>query len=108
MDPNRVVRKVMVVVVAFFALVVTLGLVTAPGDPAARPAPAPAIGAGYPHDQLQSDADMTQKMSTPNANTDSQNHRSDGQLGRSRSAGYVAALEAHQADIDRMLAQGNP
>ena len=106
MDPNRVVGKVMLVVVAFFALVITLGLVTATGDPAGRPAPA--IGAGYPHDQLQSDANMTQKMSTPNANTDSQYHRSDGQLGRSQSAGYVAALETHQADIDRMLAQGNP
>lgn len=51
---------------------------------------------------------MTQQMSTPNANTDSQLHASDGQLERSRNLGYVIALEQHQADIDQMLGRGAP
>ena len=108
MDPNRVVRKLMFVAVAFFASVITLGVVTAPDDAPNRPASTPGVVATYSHDQLQSDANMTQQMSTPSANTDSQYHANDGQLDRSQNAGYVAALEQHQADIDRMLAQGNP
>ena len=108
MDPNRVVRRLLFVTVAFFGSVIALGLVTAPDDAPNRPTPTAGIVAGYSHDQLQSDANMTQQMSTPNANTDSPYHANDGQLDRSQSAGYVAALEQHQADIDRMLAQGNP
>lgn len=57
------------------------------------------------HEQLQNDAFMTESMSTPNAHTDRQNHRADEQLGRSQNAGYLAVLERHQADIDRMLAR---
>ena len=57
------------------------------------------------HEQLQNDAFMTESMSTPNAHTDRQNHRTDEQLERSQNAGYLAALERHQADIDRMLAR---
>ena len=57
------------------------------------------------HEQLQNDTSMTQRMSTPNAHTDRQNHRTDEQLQRSRDAGYLAALEQHQGDIDRMLAR---
>jgi len=51
---------------------------------------------------------MTEQMSTPNANTDSQYHAGDEQLERSQSAGYVQAVEQHQADIKRMLARGTP
>lgn len=58
-----------------------------------------------PHEQLQNDAFMTESMSTPNAHTDRQNHRTDEQLRRSQNAAYLAALEGHQADIDRMLAR---
>ena len=57
------------------------------------------------HDQLQIDTSMIEIMSTPNAHTDRQNHRSDEQLRRSQNAAYLAALERHQADIDRMLAR---
>ena len=60
------------------------------------------------HETLQNDADMTQRMSTPNADTGSAIHRSDGQLERSQSSGYVRALEQHQAQIDQMLARGTP
>ena len=35
----------------------------------------------------------TESMSTPNAHTDRQNHRTDEQLGRSQNAAYLAALE---------------
>jgi hypothetical protein len=41
-------------------------------------------------------------------NTDSPVHANDEQLVRSQDPGYVRALEQHQADIDRMLARGNP
>lgn len=60
------------------------------------------------HETLQNDADMTQRMSTPNADTGSAAHRSDAQLERSQSSGYVRALEQHQAQIDQMLARGAP
>lgn len=73
-----------------------------------RPSSAPRAVSSYSHDQLQRDATMTQQMSTPNANTDSQYHGNDGQLDRSQSASYVAALEQHRADIDRILARGAP
>ena len=106
MDSTRVLKRLLFVAVAFFGSVITLGALTTPDD---APDPArPAAVAGIPHDQLQADADMTQQMSAPNANTGSQAHRNDGQLDRSQSPGYVAALEQHQADIDRMLARGTP
>jgi hypothetical protein len=57
------------------------------------------------HEQLQIDTSMIERMSTPNADTDRQNHRTDEQLARAQNAGYLAALERHQADIDRMLAR---
>ena len=60
------------------------------------------------HETLQNDADMTQRMSTPNADTGSAAHRGDAQLERSQSPGYVQALEQHQAQIDQMLARGTP
>lgn len=57
------------------------------------------------HEQLRTDTSMIEIMSTPNAHTDRQNHRTDGQVERSQDAVYLAALERHQADIDRMLAR---
>ena len=108
MDTNRAMRRLKFSAAAFFASVITLGAFTAPDGTPDRPAPAPGPASSYSHDQLQRDARMTQQMSTPNANTGSQYHANDGQLDRSQSAGYVAALETHQADIDRMLARGAP
>jgi hypothetical protein len=108
MDSTRALKRLLFVAVAFFGSVITLGVVTTPDDAPSRPATRPAVVAGFSHDQLQRDADMTQQMSAPSANTGSQAHRNDGQLDRSQSPGYVEALEQHQADIDRMLAQGTP
>lgn len=59
----------------------------------------------FSHEQLQNDTSMTESMSTPNAHTDRQNHRTDRQLESSQDPGYLAALERHQTDIDRMLAR---
>ena len=65
----------------------------------------PDVGVRPVHEQLQIDAFMIEQMSTPNAATGRQNHRTDQQLERSRDPGYLAALEEHQADTDRMLAR---
>jgi hypothetical protein len=108
MDPMRALRKLLFVAVVFFGSVIALALATAPDDAPSRPASTSGAVATYSHDQLQVDANMTQQMSTPNANTGSQYHRTDGQLERSQSAGYIAALEQHQADVDRMLGRGAP
>ena len=108
MDSTRALKRLLFVAVAFFGSVITLGVVTAPDDVPDRPATRRAVVAGSSHDQLQSDANMTQQMSAPSANTGSQAHRNDAQLDRSQSPGYLAELEQHQADIDRMLARGTP
>ena len=105
MDANRILKTLLIVAVAFLGLVITVGVVSGPDDTTSGRSNVPAV---YSHDELQRAANMTQQMSTPNANTDSQYHANDGQLDRSQDAGYVAALEQHQADVDRMLAQGNP
>lgn len=65
----------------------------------------PAVGVRPAHEQLQIDTSMIEQMSTPNADTGRQNHRRGQQLERSRDPGYLAALEQHQADTDRMLAR---
>ncbi|MEQ8437805.1 MAG: hypothetical protein RIB65_09945 [Ilumatobacter fluminis] len=65
----------------------------------------PVVGVRPRHEQLQIDTYMIEQMSTPNANTGRQNHRSVEQLRRSQDPGYLAALEQHQVDIDLMLAR---
>lgn len=98
--------KWLLVATLFFGSVIALGLLNEPDErPTAWTGGSPAAS-GYPHEDLQSDANMTQQMSTPNANTDSQYHGNDAQLERSQNPGYVRVLEQHQADIDRMLARG--
>ena len=87
--------------------IVALASLTTPDDPAGSKPPA-SISATYSHEVLQSDADMTQQMSAPGANTSSQFHREDGQLARSQRPGYVQALEAHQAGLAQMLAEPSP
>lgn len=108
MDSTRAVKGLLVGAALFFGSVVTLGVITAPDDAAGVPPPRPAVS-GYSHDDLQQAADMTQQMSAPNANTGSPVHANDDELVRSLNvAGYVQAVEQHQADIDRMLARGTP
>jgi hypothetical protein len=98
-------RRLTITAVLFFGGVLTLAAVSEPDGGARTPSP-PAYSGTYDHDQLQRDAQMTQNMSTPNANTDSQYHRDDVQLSHSSDPAFVRELEQHQADIDRMLARG--
>jgi hypothetical protein len=107
MDANRALKRLLIVAVVLVGSMVAASLVSGPGD-TIGPSTRPAAGAGFSHNELQRAADMTQQMSTPNANTDSQYHAGDEQLGRSQSTGYVQAVEQHQADINRMLGRGTP
>ena len=97
-------RRLFITAVLFLGGVLTLAAVSEPDNGAGLPS-APSYSGAYDHDQLQRDAQMTQNMSTPNANTDSQYHRNDVQLSHSRDPAFVRDLEAHQADINRMLAR---
>ncbi len=73
-----------------------------------EPTPTPAQ-TGYPHVQLQADLQMTQLMSAPGASGPmSSGAVVDGQLRRSQDPAYAAALEAHQREIDQMLARATP
>lgn len=64
---------------------------------------------GYPHQQLQSDLRMTEQMSVPEARGPMFDGTVvDDQLLRSQDPGYVAALEAHQREIDQMLGRVTP
>jgi hypothetical protein len=101
---TKALRRLIITVVVFFGGVLTLAAATEP-DGGTRPPSPPAYSGTYDHNQLQRDAQMTQNMSAPNANTDSQYHRSDEQLSHSSDPAFVRDLEAHQADIDRMLAR---
>jgi hypothetical protein len=70
--------------------------------------PPASVTAIYSHEVLQSDADMTQQMSAPSANTSAQFHRDDEQLVRSQNSAYLRALEQHQAGLDQMPANPTP
>jgi hypothetical protein len=98
------------VVVPAFTLGAIAGLasLTAPDDPAGSRSTAPGAVAGYSHEVLQRDADMTQQMSAPGANTSAQFHREDDQLARSQDPAYLRALEEHQAGLAQMLAEPSP
>ena len=99
-------RKLLITATLFFTSLVALGVAT---QPDAGPATEPSSAGGrsdVPHEQLQQDAEMTQRMSTPNANGPMQRGQvRDDQLVRSQDPGYVRALEQHQAGVDRMLAR---
>ena len=93
--------------------VVVLGGITAIGalsTPDERPTTPPSSSAsGYSHEVLQRDAAMTQRMSAPDADGPMQRYQVvDPQLEHSRQVGFVDALEAHVADVDRMLATPAP
>ena len=78
-------------------------LVAARTGPTSTPVPS-----GYSHAQLQADSQMTQ-MSVPGASGPmSSGAVVDDQLRRSQDPAYVAALEAHQREIERMLGGGTP
>lgn len=84
-----------------------LASLTTPDDPAGSKPPV-SVTATYSHEALQSDADMTQQMSAPSANTSAQFHRDDEQLVRSQNSAYLQALEQHQAGLGQMLANPTP
>ena len=106
MDADRTLKRLLIVAAAFFGLLITVGIVAGPDDGTTGRSSRPA--ADYSHDELQPAANMTQQMSTPNAQTDARYHAGDEQLQRSQGAGYVQTVEQHQADVDRMLGRGAP
>lgn len=91
------------------ALLLGLGLTTTSApDRSRQPDPPTVQPAPGSHQVLQVDANMTEQMSLPNADTARQSHLNDPQLARSQNPDYVRLLEQHQADIDQMLAVDNP
>lgn len=91
----------------FFASVIGVAMVSQPDTPVVRQVPA--YSGTYGHDVLQRDTMMTQTMSTPGARSAMQDGRTvDAQLQHSHSSAFVSDLEAHMADIDRMLATPRP
>lgn len=88
----------------FFALIITVGLLSEPPD---RPVQAPRAGVSQTdHGVLQRDSEMTQRMGVPGApGVMERGGVVDDQLRHSQNPGFVADLEAHQAEIDRMLAR---
>ena len=101
---TKATRRLAVAGAVFFGGVMALAAATAP-DGGTGGQPPPAYVGVYDHDQLQRDAQMTQNMSSPGASTEAQYHRGDEQLRHSSDPAFVRELEAHQADIDRMLAR---
>ena len=86
-----------VVVVAVFLAAMVTGPTRSPAS------------TGYPHQQLQSDLRMTEQMSVPGARGPMFDGTVvDDQLRRSGDPAYVAALEAHQREIDQMLGRPGP
>lgn len=100
-------KKLLIVTVLFFGSIIVIGVAS---EPEQRPAPATSpSGGGYSHELLQRDADMTQRMSAPDATGPMQSGQvRDAQLDHSQDPAFVGALEEHQADIDRMLARPTP
>lgn len=105
---NSAMRPLKRLMLSMILLFVGLGLTTTRADRPDQPAPPPAIRSAYSHDVVQVDANMTQQMSIPNANTGAQNHLRDPQLDRSQDENYLRLLERHQYDVDRMLARRGP
>lgn len=97
-------RKLLSITVVFFASVIGVGLASEPTGNTARFGTTSG-DTGYSHEVLQQDAAMTQRMSSPVADTPMQRGEvRDRQLDHSQSAAFVRALERHQGAIDRMLA----
>ncbi len=99
---TKTTRKFVLLGALFFGSVFALAATEPDGGAGVN---APASTGSYDHEALQADARMTQGMSRPDANTGAQFHRRDEQLVRSNSPSFLRDFEAHQADIDRMLAE---
>jgi hypothetical protein len=103
---TKTTRRFVLLGVLFYGSVFALAAATEPdGGMGVR---TPTSTGTYDHETLQADARMTQGMSRPDANTGAQYHRSDEQLAHSSSSSFLRDFEAHQADIDRMLARTGP
>jgi hypothetical protein len=93
-------------VVVMAGIFVSTGLAGEGSAPPSRRTTTPPSVAVTNHGQLQLDADMTQRMSTPNAAGPMQAGKiRDAQLAHSSDPAFVARLEQHQREIDRMLAR---
>lgn len=95
-------RKLFILSFLFFAALVVIGTLSAPGSTGGRQITS-SVG---PADQatLLQDAAMTQVMSVPTASGPMQSYGTfDPQLGRSQNPAFVRQLERHQTAIDRML-----
>ena len=103
---TKTTRRFVLLGALFFGGVFALAAATEPDG--GMGVKAPASTGAYDHETLQADARMTQGMSRPDANTSAQYHRRDEQLAHSSSSSFLRAFEAHQADIDRMLARTGP
>lgn len=98
-------KKLLLAATLIVGTVVGLGVASEP-DGTSTKATTRSGGSTYSHELLQRDATMTQRMSTPNADGPMQRGEvDDAQLDHSQDAGFVRALEQHQAEIDRMLAR---
>lgn len=128
MGGMRALKRLLVGLALWSGLVVGISVSTSDGAPPAPASPAavtstPATGtastnvttaptapvASSPvngHDNLQRDAEMTQRMSAPGASGPMFSGQiRDPQLDHSQNPAFIKALEDHQADIDRMLAR---
>jgi hypothetical protein len=99
---TKTTRRFVLLGALFYGSMFALAATEPDGGTDRRP---PAYSGTYDHETLQADARMTQGMSRPDANPGAQDHRHDEQLVRSNSPSYLRAFEAHQTDIDRMLAR---
>ncbi len=128
MDEIRTLKRLLVGLALWSGLVVGVSVATSDGAPPVPASPAavtstPTTGtrstsvtsvptaavASSPvadHDNLQRDAEMTQRMSAPDASGPMFTGQiRDPQLDHSQNPAFIKALEEHQADIDQMLAR---
>ncbi len=128
MDEMRTLKRLLVGLALWSALIVGISVSTSDGAPRTPASPAavtPTPTTGTPsknvtsaptapvasspvgnHDGLQRDAEMTQRMSAPNASGPMFTGQiRDPQLDHSQDPAFIKALEEHQADIDQMLAR---
>lgn len=131
MDEMRTLKRLLVGLALWSGLVVGISVSTSGGAPSAPTTPvavtstpttrtasanvttaltAPAAASPVDdHDALQRDAEMTQRMSAPNAAGPMFSGQiRDAQLDHSQEPAFVKDLEEHQADIDQMLARPSP
>ena len=97
-------RRLLWISAGFFALIITVGLLSEPSERPARPSPA--VSSQADHALLQRDSEMTQRMGVPGTPGGMERGKLiDDQLRHAQNPGFVDDLEAHDAEIDRMLAR---